>query len=108
VMELLHESVFGKHLGEKETRERIKLSYVWPRMRRDVGEYCKSCEKCQLKARSLVMDRVEITPVPKKEVASKRKTMDVTVQNCTAGVELPKTTSYFKKNSGLIALHYVL
>src|SRR6188768_1963864 len=57
VMELAHESVFGGHLGEEKTRERIKLSFTWPKMRRDIVKFCKSYEKCQLKARSLVMDR---------------------------------------------------
>src|SRR6218665_3258303 len=74
VMSLAHEEPFGGHLGEEKTREKIKLSFVWPKTRRDVDKFCKSCEKCQLKARSLVMDRVPITPIPR---AFKRMTMDV-------------------------------
>ena len=74
VMSLAHEEPFGEHLEEEKTRERIKLSFVWPKMRR---EFCKSCEKCQLKARSLMMDRVSITPVPREDTAFKRVTMDV-------------------------------
>src|SRR5688572_10771461 len=76
VLELAHDSVFGGHLGEEKTKERIKLSFVWPKMRRDIVKFCKSCEKCQLKARSLVMDRVPITPIPREETAFKRITMD--------------------------------
>ena len=76
VMELAHESVFGGHLGEEKTRERIKLSFTWPKMRRDIVKFCKSCEKCQLKARSLVMDRVPITPIAREDVAFRRITMD--------------------------------
>src|SRR6218665_645115 len=60
---------FGGHLGEEKTRERIKLSFVWPKMRREIDKFCKSCEKCQLKARSLVMDRVPITPIPRQNTA---------------------------------------
>src|SRR5688572_23959433 len=76
VMELAHESVFGGHLGEEKTRERIKLSFTWPKMRRDIVKFCKSCEKCQLKARSLVMDRVPITPIPREDVSFRRITID--------------------------------
>src|SRR6218665_2614888 len=77
VMSLAHEEPFGGHLGKEKTRERIKLSFVWPKMRRDIDKFWKSCEKCQLKARSLVMDRVPITPIPREVVAFKRTTMDV-------------------------------
>src|SRR6218665_3383309 len=77
VMSLAHEEPFGGHLREEKTRERIKLSFVWPKMRREIDKFCKSCEKCQLKARSLVMDRVPITPIPREDVAFKRMTMDV-------------------------------
>src|SRR6218665_3517020 len=45
VMSLAHEEPFGGHLGEEKTRERIKLSFVWPKMRREIDTFCKSCEK---------------------------------------------------------------
>src|SRR6218665_3068033 len=46
-------------------------------MRREIDKFCKSYEKCQLKARSLVMDRVPIKPIPREDKAFKRMTMDV-------------------------------
>src|SRR6218665_129215 len=46
-------------------------------MRREIDKVCKSCEKCQLKARSLVMDRVPIKPIPREDTAFRRMTMDV-------------------------------
>src|SRR6218665_801803 len=48
-----------------------------PKMRREIDKFCKSCEKCQLKARSLVMVKVPITPIPREDAAFKRMTMDV-------------------------------
>jgi len=36
VMSLAHEEPFGEHLGEEKTRERIKLPFVWPKMRREI------------------------------------------------------------------------
>src|SRR6218665_2862548 len=77
VMSLAHEEPFGGHLGDEQTGERINLSFVWPKMRREIDKFSKSCEKCQLKARSLVMDRVPITPIPREDIAFKRRTMDV-------------------------------
>src|SRR6218665_40187 len=76
-MSLAHEEPFGGHLGEEKTRERIKLSFVWPKMRREIDKFCKSCERCQLKARNLVMDRVPITPIPREGTAFRRMAMDV-------------------------------
>src|SRR6218665_293836 len=64
-------------ISEEKTRERIKLSFVWPKMRQEIDKLCKCCEKCQLKARSLVMDRVPITPIPREDIAFKHMTMDV-------------------------------
>src|SRR6218665_2834997 len=81
VMSLAHEEPFGGHLGEEKTRERIKLSFVWPKMRREIDKFCKSCEKCQLKARSLVMDRVPITPIPRRRMDHYdwRVTIDISI-----------------------------
>jgi len=33
VLKLAHDSVFGGHLGERKTRERIRLSFYWPKLR---------------------------------------------------------------------------
>jgi len=41
VMELAHDIV-GGHLGAKRTRERIRLSFWWPTMTRDVKSYVKN------------------------------------------------------------------
>ena len=36
VMSLAHEEPFGGHLREEKTRERIKLSFVWPKRDRQI------------------------------------------------------------------------
>ena len=76
VMSLAHDSNFGGHLAEEKTRERIQLSFVWPKMRSDIMKFCKSCEKCQLRARSVVMDRVPITAIPLEDEPFKRIIID--------------------------------
>ena len=37
VMKLAHDSVFSGHLGERKTRERIRLSFFWPQLRLSVS-----------------------------------------------------------------------
>jgi len=37
VLKLAHDSVFGCHLGERKTRERVRLSFYWPMMRQSIS-----------------------------------------------------------------------
>lgn len=43
-----HDSPNSSHLGVCKTVHRILEKYYWPRMIRDVREYVKTCEQCQL------------------------------------------------------------
>jgi len=62
VLRLAHDSVFGGHLGERNTRERIRLSFFWPELRKSVLDYVRHCAKCQLRSMPMTTDRVPITP----------------------------------------------
>ena len=64
VLELAHDT-FGGHLGEKHTRERIRLSFTWPTIASDCKRYCQTCTVCQKRARKSFRDRVPITPIPR-------------------------------------------
>ena len=66
VMELAHD-IAGGHLGAKRTRERIRLSFWWPTLTRDVKSYVQKCEACQKRARVTSFDRVPITAIPRDE-----------------------------------------
>ena len=61
ILKLAHDSVFGCHLGERKTRERVRLSFYWPRMRQDIQGYVRSCTQCQLRSRPVKTDHVPIT-----------------------------------------------
>ena len=63
VMKLAHDSVFGGHLDERKTTERIRLSFLWPELRKFVLDYVRQCPNCQLRCRPMTTDRVPITPV---------------------------------------------
>jgi len=39
VLQLAHDSVFEGHLAERKTRERIRLSFHWRKLRQSVKQY---------------------------------------------------------------------
>jgi len=43
-----HDSILVGHRGMKKSYEAIKRHYKWPNMGREIEEYVKTCEKCQL------------------------------------------------------------
>ena len=46
VLEQLHDSVTGGHLGVKKTFNKIREKYHWYRMYRDVERWCQKCDIC--------------------------------------------------------------
>ena len=47
VMEIAHEGSLSGHLGVRKTLRRILCHFYWPNVKREVAEYCKSCDTCQ-------------------------------------------------------------
>ena len=66
ILSLAHDSIFGGHLGERKTRDRIRLSFFWPRLQPDVHSYVMSCSECQLRSRKRMNNRVPITPITRR------------------------------------------
>ena len=42
-----HDAPLSRHLGRDKTFERLSRSFYWPRMHRQVHDYCRTCESCQ-------------------------------------------------------------
>ncbi|MBW0550166.1 hypothetical protein O181_089881 [Austropuccinia psidii MF-1] len=42
-----HDKIYSRHLSEDRTMEIIKTFSWWPYWRKDVIEYCHSCDRCQ-------------------------------------------------------------
>ena len=76
VLRLAYESVFGCHLGERITRERIRLSFYWLGLRKSVLSHVQSCCSCQLQSSPVTMDYVPITPVTRADVLFQVMNMD--------------------------------
>jgi hypothetical protein len=44
-----HDSPMAAHLGIAKTFERIRRSYWWPQMRKDIVKYVRTCHPCQVR-----------------------------------------------------------
>ncbi|MBW0460711.1 hypothetical protein O181_000426 [Austropuccinia psidii MF-1] len=42
-----HDSVAAGHLSEDTTLQRVKTCSWWPHWKKDVAEYCQTCDRCQ-------------------------------------------------------------
>ncbi|MBW0538214.1 hypothetical protein O181_077929 [Austropuccinia psidii MF-1] len=42
-----HNNIYSEHLSEDRTMERIKTCAWWPSWRKDIIEYCNSCDRFQ-------------------------------------------------------------
>src|SRR6218665_1086373 len=63
VLEMGHDAAFAGHMEYKTTRDRIRLSFWFPRMEDRIKSYCDSCLTCQLRAPVMVAHRVPIQPI---------------------------------------------
>ena len=51
VLHLAHTIPAAGHLGRKKTAQRVLRRFYWPNLRRDVADYCRSCQECQKSSR---------------------------------------------------------
>ncbi|MBW0520771.1 hypothetical protein O181_060486 [Austropuccinia psidii MF-1] len=47
ILHKFHDSVSSGHLSEDRKLERVKTCSWWPNWRKDVTEYCQTCDRCQ-------------------------------------------------------------
>lgn len=77
VLSLAHQSCWGGHLGCRKTSARIKLSFFWPGVEKDVQLYCNSCHACQIRADKRQADRVPITHLVRPQYPFQKVNIDV-------------------------------
>jgi len=68
VLRMGHDAMYSGHYAFRNTWQRIRLSFIFPRMRNIINDYCSSCVDCQLRGREFVKDRVPITAIARNEV----------------------------------------
>ena len=47
VLKIAHDGVMSGHFGIRKTTDKTLSQFYWPHVRRDVRNYCKSCDTCQ-------------------------------------------------------------
>lgn len=62
-----HDAIFAGHCGVKRTLQRVTKSFFWPGVRKDVTDYCRSCDICQ---KTIQKGRVPCAPLHKMPVIS--------------------------------------
>ncbi|GBL99975.1 Retrovirus-related Pol polyprotein from transposon 17.6, partial [Araneus ventricosus] len=67
VLRMAHELPLAGHLGEQKTKQRIKYSFFWPGIKKDVKEFCQTCKQCQVRRAITYRDRIPIQPVVRPE-----------------------------------------
>ncbi|XP_071490828.1 uncharacterized protein [Diadema antillarum] len=48
ILRLAHEIPMAGHMGVKKILCRIRTHFFWPKMRKDVSEFCRTCHECQV------------------------------------------------------------
>lgn len=64
ILKLYHDSRIGGHQGITKTYQKIKRTYTWPNMKKEIEKYIKSCNICQLNksGKSTRMKMIIVTP----------------------------------------------
>ena len=48
ILQQAHENVFSGHLGVAKTFKRISELFYWPKLKKDVKQFVKTCHECQM------------------------------------------------------------
>ena len=47
LLAIAHDTPMAAHVGVGKTHRRVLQHFYWPRISRDVKQYCRSCRVCQ-------------------------------------------------------------
>jgi len=63
VLQISHDQ--SGHMGVRKTYDRVLLYFFWPRLKKDVSAYIKSCHTCQLTSKpNQILRPVPLCPIP--------------------------------------------
>ena len=65
VLSITHESALAGQLGVNKTYHRVLTHFYWPKLRKDVVEYCRSCHVCQVAGKpNQKIPKAPLIPIP--------------------------------------------
>ena len=65
VIGLAHDTPMSGHLGVTKTYHKVLAHFFWPKMRRDIVNYCRSCHVCQVVGKpNQTIPRAALKPIP--------------------------------------------
>ena len=77
ILRLAHDHPLSGHLGINKTYSRVSQHYFWPKLKKDVQQYCRSCETCQVIGKpNQVIPKAHLKPIPAVEEPFKRILID--------------------------------
>lgn len=78
ILRMAHDGNLAGHLGIRKTLDRVKRSFYWPSVRRDVTDWCRSCDICQKVGKpNQMMKQAPLAPIPKFDEPFTRVMIDV-------------------------------
>ncbi len=87
IHELAHSSNMNGNLGVNKTEDRILQHFYWPKLRRGVAEFVKTCHVCQMVGKP----NQNVKPAPLKPVPAFDEPFSRVIIDCVR--PLPKTKS---------------
>eukprot|EP00731_Ephydatia_muelleri_P019461 Em0012g286a len=124
VLEGLHNTLVGGHMGERKTLEKVRARFYWPGQRKEIEQWCRNCNVClsrkspSHKARAPMeisqtlrpMQRVAMDilgPLPE-TLRDQGRNFEAKVlkEVCQLlGVKKTRTTPYHPQSDGLVESH---
>lgn len=65
ILSVAHEGSMAGHLGVRKTCDRILRHFYWPKLRKDVSQFCKTCHICQVVGKpNQKVPKAPLHPIP--------------------------------------------
>ena len=87
IMKVAHDLPMSGHLGVRKTQDRIMRHFFWPKLHKDVSQFCQTCHTCQIVGKS----NQKIPVAPLIPIPACGQPFDKVIIDCVG--PLPKTRS---------------
>ena len=65
ILKLAHDVPTAGHLGSRKTQAKVQQHFYWPKMHKDIVNFCRSCHACQVGGKpNQVIPKAPLIPIP--------------------------------------------